>query len=203
MNRLSLYLIILLATLAGVSPAPGHHFKGLPHFNYFDNYPQVPLEEYLAQSDDYELSLVVYDFQGIDKMDAQQPEEVRLFLVLFNLRHNRLYDGPLTLTLLRDDKPLRSLRFASSELENLYTLQDQLPPGGKYALAVDLPGQVEPIIMPFALSSQKIHWGKWIALSLGLLVAILIIGARRARIQVDRRQAVQAETTNPRIHHAS
>jgi len=36
----------------GLVTAPSteaHHFKGLPHFNYFENYPQVPQEEYIWQ----------------------------------------------------------------------------------------------------------------------------------------------------------
>ena len=31
-----------------------HHFKGMPHFNYFENYPQIPQEDFIVQSGDYE-----------------------------------------------------------------------------------------------------------------------------------------------------
>ncbi len=52
-------LPLLLATAwflaTGVSTA--HHFKGLPHYNYFENYPQVPEEEFIGEVGDYEVSL--------------------------------------------------------------------------------------------------------------------------------------------------
>lgn len=41
-----------LMIFLGLVTAPSteaHHFKGLPHFNYFENYPQVPQEEYIWQ----------------------------------------------------------------------------------------------------------------------------------------------------------
>jgi hypothetical protein len=35
-----------------VLPLHAHHFKGLPHYNYVENYPQTPEEEILGQSGD-------------------------------------------------------------------------------------------------------------------------------------------------------
>ena len=49
--------ITLFICCLGLSPAFGHHFKGLPHFSYFENYPQVPQDEFLAQAGNYECSL--------------------------------------------------------------------------------------------------------------------------------------------------
>lgn len=74
-----------------------HHFKGLPHYNYFENYPQVPEEEFLGQSAGYEFSLVVYDFQGIKRENLDAPNTVRLFLVIFELLSGNVYTGPVTL----------------------------------------------------------------------------------------------------------
>ena len=55
--RVVLFLVVMAAC------ARAHHFKGLPHYNYFENYPQVPEEEFLGEVGSYEVSLVVYDFQ--------------------------------------------------------------------------------------------------------------------------------------------
>ena len=112
----------LLFIVAYPSLVSANHFKGLPHYNYFENYPQVPEEEFLGQEGDYEFSLVAYDFQGIQKENAEQPDNVRLYLVIYNLRGNSVYKGPATLEILDGSKVVASSYHKSSELENLYSL---------------------------------------------------------------------------------
>jgi hypothetical protein len=179
----------------------GHHFKGLPHYNYFENYPQVPEEEFLGQVGEYELSLVVYDFQGIDRVNVADPDKVRLFLVIFNLRENRVYGGRLHFEILDREAVLFSHRFEKAELENLYSLHRDLPSDGQYSIRVTL--EDEDFLVgeiPFYLSSQRTHWGHLIAASLIILVTITAIGARRKRIQMDRRGNRQAAKKE---HHAA
>ena len=77
---LRVLMLLVSVSLLGVGSVAAHHFKGLPHYNYFENYPQVPEEEFLGQAGDYEVSLVVYDFQGIDRENVEDPDNVRLFL---------------------------------------------------------------------------------------------------------------------------
>ena len=171
----------------------GHHFKGLPHYNYFENYPQVPEEEFLGQVGDYELSLVVYDFQGIDRVNVADPDKVRLFLVIFNLRENRVYGGRLHFEILDREAVLFSHRFEKAELENLYSLHRELPNDGQYSIRVTLEDENGLVgEVPFYLSSQQTHWGRVIAAGLVLLVSVTAIGARRKRIQMDRRANSQA-----------
>ena len=169
-----------------------HHFKGLPHFSYFENYPQVPQEEFLGQEGEFEFSLVIYDFQGIKKEDVQQPNDVRLFLVIFNLRENKVYNGPLTLDILNRGQSIYSENFSSSAEESIYTFQQALPPSGKYSLGITLhSGSKLRATIPFTLSSQKVHWGKWIAGFMFVLVTIVAIGSRKARIKMDRKSNAQ------------
>ena len=52
--RLALLLPTFLAIHLGAA-AQAHHFKGMPHFAYFENYPQAPQDEYLAQAGEYEM----------------------------------------------------------------------------------------------------------------------------------------------------
>ena len=166
----------------------GHHFKGLPHFSYFENYPQVPQEEFLGQGGDYEFSLVVYDFQGIKQEDVQQPDDVRLYLVIYNLLQNRVYNGPVTLKILDGDQVKYTAKKNSSEEESIYTLQGSLPSSGNYSLAIDLDNEGQfTTIIPFILSSQKLNWGKWVAASLVVLICVVAIGSRKARIKMDRK----------------
>ena len=192
-------LLMLVCQLSSAFEICGHHFKGLPHYNYFENYPQVPEEEFLGQVGEYELSLVVYDFQGINRVNVADPDKVRLFLVIFNLRENHVYSGRLHFEVLDREAVLFSHRFEKSELENLYSLHRELPNDGQYSIRVTLEdegGLVGEI--PFYLSSQRTHWGRVIAAGLVLLVTITAIGARRKRIQMDRR--VNSQTSRKERH---
>lgn len=190
MNRLPRTLAALFFLFFGAGNVLAHHFKGLPHYNYFENYPQVPEEEFLGEVGDYEVSLVVYDFQGIDRENVEDPDNVRLFLMIFNLKNNRVYGGKLTLEILDRGEVVASQEYESSELENLYALYRKLPNTGKYALRMTLhdEGGLRCTI-PFRLSSQKIHWGPWVAGGLGILLVVAAVGARRARVRQDRIEA--------------
>ena len=181
--------ITLLTLILSVLTLHAHHFKGLPHYNYFENYPQTPEEEFLGQSGNYEFSLVVYDFQGINKEDAESPDNVRLFLVAFDLRSGKLYNGAMTMEIRDGDQVMHTEKLESAELENLYSLHQSLPDTGDYSLHLTLHDVGDlPCVIPFQLSSQKIHWGRWIAGSLTGLLLVAAVGARKARVRIDRKE---------------
>jgi hypothetical protein len=188
LDRIPALLVLLGIVFTGVVSA--HHFKGLPHYNYFENYPQVPEEEFIGEAGDYEVSLVVYDFQGINREEVEDPERVRMFMMIFNLRDNRVYGGPLTIEILDRGKVVHTERQESSELENLYSMHQDLPDTGNYALRMTLHGENNlQCTIPFRLSTQKVNWTWWVAGGLGLLVVIGAIGARKARVKQDRIEA--------------
>ena len=178
-----------------------HHFKGLPHYNYFDNYPQVPEEEFIGRIGDYEMSLVVYDFQGIDRLSVEAPDNVRLYLVIFNLRDNRVYQGKLQMEILDGERVQDTATFESAELENLYSIHRELPDEGRYALRLTLEdeGGAQATI-PFRLSSQRVRWERWIAGGLILLISVTAYGARRKRVQLDRLAARRRRRELEAIH---
>jgi hypothetical protein len=193
-SRLRTYVSIVLFFLAILTPddCTAHHFKGLPHFSYFENYPQVPQEEFLEQEGEFEFSLVIYDFQGIKREETQAPDDVRLFLVIYNLRENVVYNGPVTLKILDRGESIYTEKKASSVEESIYTIQRSLPVSGKYALGITLHGkQALETTIPFVLSSQRINWAKWVAGALCFLIFIVAIGSRRARILMDRKADMQ------------
>ena len=184
--------LLLMCLWLGALSADAHHFKGLPHYNYYENYPQVPEEEFLGPAGEYELSLVVYDFQGINKEKVESPDNVRLFLLIFNLLDNRIYQGPLTVEVMDGDRVAQSVKFDSADLENIYSLHRELPDTGKYSIRVTLHGENDlQCEIAFQLSSQKIHWGRWIGLTLFVLIGVSAIGARKARVSLDRKEARQ------------
>lgn len=163
-----------------------HHFKGLPHFNYFENYPQIPQDEFLAMNDQYEFSLVIYDFQGITKSDNMQPDDVRLYLAIYNLSENTVYNKALEIHVLDGDRAIKKVAYEHSEEESVYTLNLVLPETGNYSLQVTtiVDGVITKI--PFVLSSQKVSYELWIAGFMLLVLVFVIFGARRARIKQDR-----------------
>lgn len=180
-------LVVFCLSLCWIAQLNAHHFKGLPHYNYFENYPQVPEEEFLGQAGSYEFSLVVYDFQGINKEKVETPENVRLFLLVFSLLENKVYTGPITIEVLDKERSVKKFHFESADLENIYSVHHELPDTGRYRLNVILHQEGDLTCeIPFKLSSQKTHWGKWIALSLLLLISVTAVGARKARIKQDR-----------------
>ena len=183
MRSLGALLLVVVAVHA-------HHFKGLPHFNYFENYPQIPQEELLGRAGDYEFSLVLYDFQGLNREDLQMPDDARLYLVAYNLRQDRVYGGAARLEVLDGDEPVLTVQKERAEEENIYALHGALPPKGAYALRVTLleEGEIQ-VVIPFELSSQKVRWGRWVAAGLLGLVMVAAIGARRARVIQDRKKA--------------
>ena len=66
-------------------------------------------------------------------------------------------------------------------------MHHKLAETGDYSLHLTLhdAGDLECAI-PFKLSSQKIHWGRWIAGGLAALLLVAAIGARKARVRIDR-----------------
>ena len=177
--------------MVSVTALHAHHFKGLPHYNYFDNYPQTPEEEFLGQSGEYDFSLVIYDFQGINKADAEAPDTVRLFLVAFNLYDNKVYKGKMTMEIRNGKEIVESKVFETADLENLYSMHRKLPETGDFSVRLILHDEADSeCVIPFTLSSQKIHWGGWIAGGLIILFIVAAIGARKARVRMDRKDQV-------------
>ena len=183
-------LLLLILSFALCSPLAAHHFKGLPHFSYFENYPQVPEDEFLAQYKDFGFSLTMFDFQGLNQGDMDAPDNVNFFLIIYNLKTNKAYQGPAQLQLMDGDRIVQDESFPEAVEESLYKTECKLGSEGSYYLRVTLnDGSGVTVDIPFILSSQKINWGLWIGLSLCILLFVAAIGARRARIMKDRQQS--------------
>ncbi|MBT3783723.1 hypothetical protein HOF92_02030 [bacterium] len=184
----------LYAFLALTILCPGlyaHHFKGLPHYGYFENYPQIPQEEFLAQAGKYEVSLVLYDFQGINLEMAEHPQVVRMYLVIYDLLANQAYKGKLRMEIQdRGATVVHKLQEQAQE-ESIYAIHRELSDKGDYSLLLTLVDEKNTQIrVPFILNSQKVHWGKWIVLSMTFFLVIAGFGARKKRLSLDRKQEI-------------
>ncbi len=184
-NKILPFLLVILASLQA------HHFKGLPHFSYFENYPQIPQEEFLGQAGDYEFSMVLYDLQGIQLDNVEMPKNVRFFLMILNLRENSIYGGEAVLQILDGDDVIVEEIKTTAEEENIYPMSHELGASGDYSMRVIMKSKGIEASIPFTLSSQKTSWGKWISLVMIILVVVAAYGSRQARIRKDRVQAAQ------------
>jgi len=180
-------LFLLFLVIGSLSEA--HHFKGLPHYGYFENYPQIPQEEFLGQGGKYEVSLVLYDFQGINLNMAEHPEDVRMYLVVYDLLKNSAYQGELRMDILDGEEVIYTKIQEKSQEESIYSIHRSLSDDGDYSLLLSLsdPSRTQ-IRVPFLLSSQKVHWGKWIVLFMAVFLGVAGYGARKKRLNMDRKQ---------------
>jgi hypothetical protein len=132
---------------------------------------------------------VLYDFQRLQQRDMQLPNDVRLFIIAFNLLGNRVYSGPAKLEVLDDDDLVIADTVDGPHEENVYQLRGDLSDSGSYSLRMTLIDDGVTVRIPFQLSSQKTDWGSWTVGALVALIAFAAIGARRARVLADRKQA--------------
>jgi ferredoxin-type protein NapH len=184
----------VLAILIAITWSPGvveaHHNKGLPHYGYFDNYPQVPVEEHVAIDGPWEIGAVIFNFQGLDRRTADTPNDVKIYLYLYDARTHSAYEGPLDVELRNGGKVVSTFERIAPDEEAVYATRETLPRGGAYELVARVGD--EEVVLPFEidLASDKIAWS-WVA-GIGAPVAIVAgfaaIGRGRSRRKGSRRR---------------
>ena len=184
--------LVLIAMSWTSTPVEAHHNKGLPHYGYFDNYPQVPLEEHVAIDGHWEIGAVIFNFQGLDRRNADTPNDVKIYLYLYDDRTREAYKGPLVGELRNRGEIVSTFERMSTDEEAVYSTRETLPRGGRYQLVARV-GE-EAIVLPFEikLASDKSAWvwGAGVA-----LLAVLFGGLAahdRGRTLKRRRKRVAA-----------
>lgn len=121
------YLLICLFWLClGVLPLFSHHYKGLPHYNYFDNYPQVPILEFIEEGEEYTVFVTVYNFQGLDLGMVDAPNDVRFYIYVYNLKTDKSYIGKAHFNLYSSGKLVGRYINIKQEEERIYSLRAEL-----------------------------------------------------------------------------
>ena len=173
---------MLLALVLWPHDAVANHSKGLPHYGYFDNYPQVPTEEYVAVDGKWEMGVVLFNFQGYDRRTSNTPNDVKIYLYLYDADAGANYTGPIDVEIRRNAEIVSSFRRVTVDEESVYATRETLPSSGDYQLAVRPKGERE-IVLPFhvELASGGIPW-RWIT-GLGLpaiaVLSLAIFGRTR------------------------
>lgn len=180
-RRLLLPVIGALALCLLPSGAQAHHNKGLPHYGYFENYPQVPTEEYVTIQGRWEVGATIFNFQGYDaRHTSDTPNDVKIYLYLYDLEADEGYSGPLDVEIRRDGELVSRFDRVAVDEESVYSTRETLPGSGTYQLVAFAQGA--EVIVPFHVDMDDgVSW--WlvggIAFPVLLLFWLAIIGRRR------------------------
>lgn len=181
-NLVKTFLALTAAFLAAKS-AQGHHFKGLPHNDYFENYPQVPSLEFLYDDGRWEMFVTIFNFDGIDLDNVQDRDLVRFYVFVYDLKEDRVYKGGADFEFFSDGSPIGGVKGAKTEQENIFVLQQRFKDQSDLALKAylkDGQGAVHTIELPFQI--KKSLWQK-ARVPILIIIFFFLIGAVKACIR--------------------
>ena len=174
---------LLAAAICWPATARAHHNKGLPHYGYFENYPQVPTEEYVALQGKWEIGATIFNFQGLDRSQADTPNDVKIYLYLYDLKADKAWQGVLKVDVRKDGLTVATFDRLMVDEEAVYSTRETLPESGEYELVAHVDGQ--EVVLPFYvdLAGDGVNW--WLvaafAVPVFLVFALALFGRRRRR----------------------
>ncbi|MCP4903589.1 MAG: 4Fe-4S binding protein [bacterium] len=173
--------LLAIAWLPGVADA--HHNKGMPHYGYFENYAQVPSEEYLTIQGRWEMGATLFNFQGLDRRTADTPNDVKIYISLFDVEAGSGWEGLVDFSILHEGEPIAEFTREKVDEESVYSTRETIPESGDYELIARVDG--DRISLPFHvdLAGEGLRWGPILVLSLfGLgLFGLALFGRTRRR----------------------
>ncbi len=174
---------LLLVALTAAGPAAAHHNKGLPHYGYFENYPQTPIDEYVVIDGPWEMGAVVFNFQGLDRRTADTPNDVKIYLYLYDDRTGRAYDGPLEVEIRSNGEVVATFERVRVDEEAVYSTRETLPHSGDYELLARVGEEEISLTFHVDLSSDRLplEWIAGIGGSATLLFGLAVAGRKRRR----------------------
>jgi len=183
-----LHLPVIAAVLLALlwpGEAAAHHNKGLPHYGYFENYPQVPTQEQIVVDGRWELGATIFNFQGYERKDATAPNDVKFFVYLYDLEADQSYAGPVDFELRIDDETVAQFSRDEVDEELIYSTRETLPHTGEYELVAHIRDPARPATARLEffidLEEDAISWGLILALVLPLvpLFSLALLGRTR------------------------
>jgi hypothetical protein len=184
-------LLGLLALTLLPASAVANHNKGVPHYGYFENYPQVPVEEFVAVDGRWEISATLFNFQGLDRSLSDTPNDVKIYLALYDLERGQGYAGPLRVEIRQGATLIAKYDRLRPDEEAVYSTRETLPRSGDYELVAllassELTGLAEQrVVLPFSveLSGEGVNW--WIVAMLTVpavaIFALALLGRGRGK----------------------
>ncbi len=188
-------IFAVVAVLCGLllpQLASAHHNKGLPHYGYYDNYPQVPTEEYIEIHGPWEFGATVFNFQGYQRRRSDTPNDVKIFCYLYDIKADQAYIGPARFEIRDGDELVAAFERKMVDEEAVYSTRETLPATGTYKLVAIVGGnKIASLDFYVELVDDRFNW--WLAGGLG--VPLLLLGGlawygkrrRRKPVRVDRK----------------
>ncbi|MCB9594395.1 MAG: 4Fe-4S binding protein [Sandaracinaceae bacterium] len=182
-RRLPVIGALALAVLVAPSVALAHHNKGLPHYGYYANYPQVPTEEFVAMDGRWEIGATLFNFQGYDgRRTSSTPNDVKIYLYLYDTEADQSYSGPVDIELRRDGEVVARYDRTEPDEESVYSTRETLPESGTYQLVALVDG--EEIALDFYVDlDDGVSW--WvialIVIPVALVFGLALFGRKKRR----------------------
>ena len=175
--------VLSLVLLALPFSAVAHHNKGMPHYGYFENYAQTPTEEYVAVQGKWEIGATIFNFQGLNRRTADTPNDVKIYLYLYDSEADASYQGPLDIEIRQAGKLISRFERQQVDEEAVYSTRETLPRSGHYELVADISG--DRVSLPFyvELASDTVNWWRigGIGAVVCVVVGLLLVGRSRPR----------------------
>lgn len=200
--RIPALMLALAALGAGLVPgvAEAHHNKGLPHYGYFENYPQVPTEEHVVVDGRWEFGATIFNFQGLDRRTADTPNDVKFYTYVYDLERDAPYDGPVEVEVRLDGVAVTRFAREKPDEELIYVSRETLPASGDYELVALIPTgpAVVPVTLPFYINlADEVNWlliGLF-GVPVALLFGLALLGrTKRGRARLQKMRAANAST---------
>ncbi len=191
--RVGLLLLAAAAITLISPPVFAHHNKGLPHYGYYENYPQVPTEEYVEIHKRWEIGATIFNFQGYQRGRSNTPDDVKIFAYLYDLKADKAWLGKVRWEIRDGDKTVSVFERERVDEEAVYSTRETLPHSGTYELVAHVDGEHVPLAFFVELNDNIIPWGLIAGIGGPLLVLVGLgwFGRRRKRRR-RRKTAVQA-----------
>ncbi len=176
----------MLTLVLGLGPVYAHHNKGLPHYGYFENYPQVPTQEYVVIDGRWEVGATLFNFQGLrDRTTSETPNDVKFYMYAYDLDADAGYSGPLQVRITHGGETVALLERLEPDGEGVYISRETLPRSGDYDLVYVIGG--DEIALPFSvdLEADRVAWGLLLGLGAGLggLFVLALMGRERRLVR--------------------
>jgi len=150
---------VLALFMLAPSLASAHHNKGLPHYGYYDNYPQVPTEEHVAIDGKWEFGATIFNFQGYDRKNSETPNDVKIFCYLYHLGRDKAYLGAADFEIRIGDELVSKFHRDKVDEEAIYSTRETLPRTGTYRLIAYVDGKKVAVLKFYAkIGEDGINW---------------------------------------------
>jgi len=188
--------MVVLALVLVPAVAEAHHYKGLPHYGYFDHYPQTPTDEFIATDGPWEMHFTIYNFQGMQRADVDAPDDVQLFLVIYDLRRQKPYGGSADIEIHSGDSAMARWRM-EPEQESVFYIHTQVAPPDDLSLQVRFTGPDGKEVFLVSTFELPGEGGRnplvWVGLGLVGLLGLMFLASKQTR---PRRRRDQQEASS-------